>query len=85
MNSLPSIYEMTCSDAQLILRQDGNYDLIINYLTNDNRKVTIKGIVSNPSPQIELSDGSCFGTIDFTVKKDTSRDNNFFTIRTEDK
>lgn len=85
MNSLPSIYEMTCSDAYLTLRQDGNYDLIINCLTDDNRKVTIKGIVSNPNPQIELSDDSCFGTIDFTVKKDTSRDNNFFTIRMEDK
>ena len=77
MDNLPSIYETTCTDAQLILRQDGNYDLIINYLTDDNRKVTIKSIVSNPSPQIELSYGSCFGTIDFTVLKNTSRDNNF--------
>ena len=67
MNSLPSIYETTCTDAYLTLRRDGNYDLIINYLTDDNRKIIIKTIVSNPSPQIELSYGSCFGTIDFTV------------------
>ena len=65
MNNLPSIYEMTCTDTHLTLRQDGNYDLIINYLTGDNRKVTIKRIVSNLSPQIELSYSSCLGTIDF--------------------
>lgn len=64
MDSLPSFYEMTCTDAHLTLRQDGNYDLIINYLTDDNRKVTIKRIVSNFSPQIELTHDSCFGTID---------------------
>ena len=65
MDSLPSIYEMTCDNAHLTLRQDGNYDLIINYLTSDNRKVTIKRIISNLSPQIELSYDSCFKTIDF--------------------
>ena len=65
MGSLPSIYEMTCTDAHLTLRRDGNYDLIINYLTDDNRKATIKRIVSNFSPKFELSYDSCFGTVDF--------------------
>ena len=69
MDSLPSIYEMTCTDAHLTLRQDGNYDLIINYLTEDGRKITVEGIVGNIRPQVELSYGSCFGTIDFAVKK----------------
>ena len=85
MDSLPSIYEMTCTDAHLTLRQDGNYDLIINYLTDDNRKATIKRIVSGFSPQIEHSYDSCSGTVNFDVRKNTSRGNNFFTIRTEDK
>ena len=76
---------ITCTDAHLTLRQDGNYDLIINYLTEDGRKITVEGIVGNIRPQIELSDGSCSGTISFDVGKNTSRDNNFFTIRTEDK
>ena len=65
MGSLPSIYEMTCDNAHLTLRQDGNYDLIINYFTDDNRKVIIEGIVTGFSPQIELSYDSRFGTIDF--------------------
>ena len=85
MASLPSIYETTCTDARLILRQDDNYDLIINYLTEDGRKITAEGIVGNIRPQIELSDDSCFGTIDFDVKKDIDKGNNFFTIRMEDK
>ena len=85
MGSLPSIYEMNCDNAHLTLRQDGNYDLIINYLTDDNRKVIIKGIVSGFSPQIEHSYDSCSGTVSFNVRKNTSRDNNFFTMRMEDK
>ena len=85
MGSLPSIYEMTCDNAHLTLRQDGNYDLIINYLTEDGRKIIIEGIVSGFSPQIELSYDSCSGTVSFDVRKNTSRDNTFFTIRTEDK
>ena len=85
MDSLPSIYEMTCDNAHLTLRQDGNYDLIINYLTEDGRKITVEGIVGNIRPQIELSDDSCFGTIDFDVKKDIDKGNNFFIIRMEDK
>ena len=85
MGSLPSIYEMTCDNAHLTLRQDGNYDLIINYFTDDNRKVIIEGIVSGFSPQIELPYDSCSGTVSFNVRKNTSKDNNFFTMRTEDK
>ena len=85
MGSLPSIYEMNCDNAHLTLRQDGNYDLIVNYLTEDGRKIIIEGIVSGFSPQIELSYDSCSGTVSFDVRKNTSRDNNFFTIRTEDK
>ena len=85
MGSLPSIYEMNCDNAHLTLRQDGNYDLIINYLTEDGRKIIIEGIVSGFSPQIELSYDSCSGTVSFDVRKNTSRDNNFFIMRTEDK
>lgn len=85
MGSLSSIYEMTCTDARLILRQDDNYDLIVNYLTEDGRKITVEGIVNNIKPQIELSYGSCFGTIDFAIRKDVGKDNSFFTVRTEDK
>ena len=85
MSSLSSIYETTCTDARLMLRQNDSYDLIINYLTEDGRKITVEGIVGNIRPQIELSYGSCFGTIDFAVKKDIDKGNNFFTIRTEDK
>lgn len=85
MGSLPSIYEMTCDNAHLTLRQDGNYDLIINYLTEDGRKITVRGIVCDIRPQIEFSYDFCSGTISFNVRKNTSRDNNFFTIRTEDK
>ena len=85
MGSLPSIYEMTCDNAHLTLRQDGNYDLIINYLTEDGRKITVEGIVGNISPQIEHSYDSCSGTVSFDVRKNTSRDNNFFTMRMEDK
>ena len=85
MGSLPSIYEMTCDNAHLTLRQDGNYDLIINYLTEDGRKITVEGIVGNIRPQIELSDDSCFGTIDFALKKDIDTGNNFFIIWLIDK
>ena len=85
MDSLPSIYEMTCTDARLILRQNDNYDLIINYLTDDGRKITVEGIVGNIRPQIELSYGSCLGTIDFAVRKNTDKGNSFFMVRTEDK
>lgn len=85
MNNLSSIYETTCTDARLMLRQDDSYDLIINYLTEDGRKITVEGIVGNIKPQIELSYDSCFGTIDFAVKKDIDKGNNFFTIRMEDK
>ena len=77
MSSLSSIYEMTCTDVRLILRQDDNYDLIINYLTDDGRKIAIEGIVGNIRPQIELSYGSCFGTVDFAVRKNTDRGNGF--------
>lgn len=85
MGSLSSIYETTCTDAHLILRQDDNYDLIVNYLTEDGRKITVEGIVNNIKPQIELSYGSCFGTIDFAIRKDVGKDNSFSTVRTEDK
>lgn len=85
MDSLPSVYEMTCTDARLILRQDDNYDLIVNYLTDDGRKITVEGIVSNIRPQIEFSYDSCSGTIDFDVRKDAGKGNNFFMVRTEDK
>lgn len=85
MDSLLSIYEMPCDNAHLTLRQDGNYDLIINYLTEDGRKIIVRGIVCDIRPQIEFSYDFCSGTIDFAVKKDIDKGNNFFTIRTEDK
>ena len=85
MGSLPSIYEMTCDNAHLTLRQDGNYDLIINCLTEDGRKITVEGIVGNIRPQIQLSYDSFFGTIDFSFKKDIDKGNNFFIIRVKDK
>ena len=81
----PNINQMTCTDGHFILRNNGTYDMILKYDTNDGQKVTIKGIVDCSRPQIEIYNDFVSGTIDFIFEKDIDKDNNLFTVRIEDK
>lgn len=80
-----SIDQMTCTGAYLIPRNNGTYNGIIKYITNDGRKVTIEGIVSHFRPQIELYDGQGSGSINFALERNVDKGNNLFTMRIEDK
>ena len=83
-NSL-DIDQMTCTGAYLIPRNNGTYDAILKYLTDDGRKVTIEGIVSCFRPQFNLYDSQGSGRIDFVFEKNADKGNNLFTMRIEDK
>lgn len=83
-NSL-DIDQITCTGAYLISRNNGTYDMILKYVTDDGRKVTIEGIVSYFRPQINLYDGSGSGNIDFVLERNIDKGNNLFTMRIEDK
>lgn len=83
-NSL-DIDQMTCTGAYLIPRNNGTYDGIIKYVTDDGRKVTIEGIVSHFRPQFEFCDGSGSGSVDFTLERNIDKGNNLFTMRIQDK
>lgn len=85
MSSLPNIDQMTCTGACLIPRNNGTYDAILKYITDDGRKVTIEGIVSHFRPQFNLYDGQGSGSIDFVFEKSVDKGNNLFTMRIEDK
>lgn len=85
MSDFPTIDQMTCAGAYLIPRNNGTYDAILKYDTDDGRKVTIEGIVSHFKPQFEIYNDSASGTVDFIFEKNIDKDNNLFTMRIEDK
>ena len=80
-----NIDQMTCTGAYLLPRGDGTCEAIFKYITDDGRKVTMKGIVSHFRPQFEIYNGSASGTIDFVFEKNVDKNNNLFTMRIEDK
>lgn len=81
----PDINQMTCTDGHFILRNNGTYDMILKYDTNDGQKVTMEGIVSYFRPQFEIYNNSASGTINFVFEKNADKNNNLFTMRIEDK
>lgn len=85
MSDFPTIDQMTCTGAYLIPRNNGTYDAILKYDTDDGRKVTIEGIVSHFKPQFEIYNDSASGTVDFIFEKNIDKDNNLFIMRIEDK
>lgn len=80
-----NIDQMTCTEVYLLPRGDGTYEAILKYVTNDDRKVTIEGIVSHFRPQFEIYNDSASGTINFVFEKNVDKNNNLFTMRIEDK
>lgn len=80
-----NIDQMTCTGVYLLPRGDSTYEAILKYVTNDDRKVTIEGIVSHFRPQFEIYNDSASGTINFVFEKNVDKNNNLFTMRTEDK